>query len=87
MKTFTEWLEANVNEAGTFTSMLRSLRNEKLPPNITSDQKDAYEKLRSTGMSHEASLKTVIGTPVLHRNISKHDQDYHADIEGRWGNR
>lgn len=85
MKTFTEWLEAT-NE-GMFNSLMRSLKGEKLPDNLRPDQRDAYEQLRGTGMSHEEALRTVMGTPVFHRKVSRADADMRADIEGRWGHR
>lgn len=87
MKTFIEWAEENTNEAGMFTNMLRSLKGEKLPPDITPDQEDAYNQLRQTGVDHASALRTVMGTPTFNRKVSRQHQDLQADIEGRWGSR
>lgn len=85
MKTFNEWLKTT-NES-MFKNLMRSLKGEKLPNNLRYDQKDSYEKLRSTGMSHEEALRTVMDTPVLQRRVSNADTKMRSDIEGRWGNR
>jgi hypothetical protein len=86
MKTFTEWVEANTNE-GMFGGLLRSLKGEQLPPNMTPDEKDAYEQLRGTGVSHTSALRTVMGQTVFRRNVSNATANLRGDIEGRWGSR
>ena len=75
MKTFNQWL----NE-GFFTNLSRSRNKEELPP-MSDDQKDTYDKLRNTGMSHEESLKIVMGDPVIHRPVSKSRLDYEKGMD------
>jgi hypothetical protein len=77
MKSFTQWLES-------LTSMLRSFRGENLPKDITPEQRDNYNQLRNSGVSHERALQLIMGQPTIFRPTTQRDIDMNKDIEGRW---